>query len=287
MQLAIGFETFDTGAMPRRLPRARTLLDRIRAADLSTGAAAVAYNAFLGLVPLTAALVGATSVLGDRQAVIERVERALAPIAPGAVTDFVTALMADAGERLGGSGVLFVVVSGLIALFLGSRAVVALQRSLALIEGAVERRPAFQMRLVAVGLTVGGGVVLLLVSLLLVAGRIVFAFVGELIGWEGLTSLWVWLRIPVAALGLFGFLVAFYSLGPPHPVPRTRLAAAIATGGIVIGSLGFGAYLAGAPTLGATFGALGAVAIALVWLYLGALSILAAAIVAAAIDEGI
>jgi membrane protein len=46
-------------------------------------------------------------------------------------------------------------------------------------------------------------------------------------------------------------------------------------------SLGFGLYLAMAPSLGATFGTLGAVAVAMVWLYLGSFMILLGAVVVA------
>jgi membrane protein len=273
--------------MPPMLPpRARTVLARMRQADLSTGAAAVAYNAFLGMVPLTAALVGLAAVVGGDAAAIDRVDRALRPVAPEAFTEFVTGLMSDAAARLGGGGGLwFVILSGLVALFLGSRAVVALQRSLALIEGEVETRPALQMRLVAVVLTVAGGVALLVASLLLVAGRLVFAFLGELFGWEGITVIWAWLRVPVAGAGLFAFLAAFYRVGPPEPLPRPRLAAAVGATGIVVTGLGFGWVLSTAAGLGGTFGTLGAVGVALVWLYLSALSILAGGVLVHALDE--
>jgi uncharacterized BrkB/YihY/UPF0761 family membrane protein len=46
-----------------------------------------------------------------------------------------------------------------------------------------------------------------------------------------------------------------------------------------LASLGFGLYLATAPSLGATFGTIGAVAIAQVWLFLAAFSVLLGAVV--------
>jgi membrane protein len=267
------------------LQQARDVLDRLRQADLSIAAAAVAYNGFLALVPLAVAMVGIAAIVGGDASAVERVERALDPIAPEEVTDFVLSLMIDADARLGGGEIWLIAGSGLVALFLGSRAVVAMQRGLALVEGTVEARPALQMRLVGVALTVAAGVSLILTSIVLVAGRGLFAFVGGLVGWEGITSLWAWLRLPVAGLGLYAFLLAFYSWGPPEPVTRPRLAALTGTGGIVVGSLGFGWYLSMSPALGATFGILGAVAVALVWLYIGALSMLAGAVLAHAVDD--
>ena len=168
-----------------------------------------------------------------------------------------------------------------MALFLGSQVVVALQRTLAAVEQRVETRPALQQRLVGVALTVAGGISLLLTSSLLVAGRHLFSFLANLTGVEALTDLWRWLRIPVSALWLFVFLLAFYRWGPPRPLPKAWLAAVVGTAGVVLGSLGFGLYLAATPELGATFGALGAVAVALVWLYVGALAVLFGGVAAA------
>lgn len=268
----------------RRIREAR-IVRRIREADLSVGAAAAAYNAFLALVPLSLALMGVAAIIARDQEAVDRVERALLPITPEPVVDFVVSLMIEADERIGGGEAWFIAVSCVVALFLGSRAVVALKRGLALVGEATETRPALQARLVGAALTAGGGLTLLFTSVMLVVGRHIFLFLGEFFGWGAIADAWVWLRIPVAGIGVFAFLLALYTWGPPQPVPRARLAALIATTGIVVGSLGFGLYLATTPALGATFGMLGAVAIAMVWLYLGAISILMAAVVAHTIAE--
>ncbi len=168
-----------------------------------------------------------------------------------------------------------------VALAFGSRAVVALQKAMAAVEDRTERRPALEMRLVAVALTIGGGLALVLTSVLLVSGGRVIDFLAELSGADVLRTLWVWLRVPAAAAGLYLFLIAFYRFGPPRPLPRSWLAALVATGGSVLGSLGFGLYLSLSPGLGPTFGVLGTVAVALVWLYVGALAILFGGVVVA------
>lgn len=267
------------------MQRIRKVTRRLRDADLSVGAAAVAYNAFLAMVPLTVALVGVAAMVGDDTNAAASVEAALEPIAPPAVVTFVRTLMADAADRVGGGGLLLVVGSVLVSVFLGSRAVVALQRSLAVVAGEVEARPPLQLRVVGVGLTIAGGFALVLTSLALVAGAALFAFLANLVGWAPLERLGTVLGLPLAAAAVFGFLFLFYLVGPPTPVPRARLAALVGVMGIIGGSFGFGLYLAAAPVLGATFGTLGAVAVALVWLYLGALSVLAGAVVAYGFDD--
>jgi membrane protein len=264
---------------PRWRRRAAGMRRRIHEADLSLHAAAVAYNAFLALVPLGIALVGAAAFIGDSAEVLDRVRRTLDAIAPGAVSEFMIDLFEEAGARLGGQQGWVIGGSVLIALFLGSRAVVALQKALAAAEDHTDARRGAALRLVALGLTLGGGLALLLVSMLLVFGGRLMLFLKELTGLGLLVTWWQWLRVPVAGAGLYLFLLAFYRWGPPRPLPRAWLAALVGTVGALLGSLAFGLYLALAPGLGATFGVLGAVAIALVWLYAGAFAVLLGAVV--------
>lgn len=235
----------------------------------------------MAMVPLALALIAAAGMVGRDEEAVGRVARALDPIAPDGVIDFITALLRDAEVGTGASWWV-IGLALVVSLGLGSRAVVALQRALAAASGQIEVRPPFQLRAVAIVLTAAGGVSLLLASTLLVAGHGVFAFVAAWTGQAAVLDFWAWLRIPVTALALFGFLLACYRFGPPQPVERPAVAAGIATAGVVAGSLAFGFYLGWAPALGATFGALGTVAVLLVWLHLGAMAILAGAVLAAA-----
>jgi len=255
------------------------LYRRVKDAEIALSAAAVAYNAFLALVPLTLALLGFASLIGSDQQAVDGVRESLQAIAPQTVTDFVVQLMADANQQVGGNEVWLIVGSVAVALFLGSRAVAALQRALAAVEDETERRRALEMRLVAIGLTIGAGIALLAAGFLLVLGRRTAAFLAEWTGIAFLDTLWVWLRVPVAAVGVFAFLLAFYQWGPPEPLQKSWLAAGVATVMALLASLGFGLYLATAPSLGATFGTIGAVAIAQVWLFLAAFSVLLGAVV--------
>ena len=259
---------------------------RVRHANLSLSAAAVAYNAFLALVPLALAALGVAAAVGQDAQTIARIEHALEPIAPGAVTDFITGLLREAASQVRSGQGWLIVGSAAAALLLGSRAVVALQKALAVVVDRTEARPALQIRLVGAALTVAGGMALILASALLVVGRDLFGFLANLTGAGWLDEVWSWLRVPVSTIGLYLFLLAFYWWGPPVPLPRAWAAALIATVGVVGGSLLFGLYLNAAPDLGPTFGTLGAVAVAMVWLHVGALAILFGGVVAAATGEG-
>jgi membrane protein len=254
---------------------------RFRDAGLSVNAAAVAYNAFLAIVPLAIAMLGAAAFLGESDEALATVEESLSALAPEAVTRFIMDLLEESGDRIGRSGGWVITVSILVAIAIGSRAVAALQKALAAVENRTERRPGLQLRAVAVGLTLAGGAALLLTSFLLVGGRRLIEFLVEITGIDVLETVWVWLRIPVSALGLFAFLLALYHWGPPQPLPRASLAAFVATAGAVLASLAFGVYLRVSPELGATIGVLGTVAIALIWLYVGTFMILLGAVLVA------
>jgi membrane protein len=263
----------------------KSLWARVVDADLSINASAVAYNAFLALVPLAVAALGAASLVGRDEEALSSITSSLEVVAPPTVVVFVADLLREAGDQVGGGEGWLIAGSVLVALLLGSRAVAALQKALAAVENRTEARRGVVLRLVAVGLTVAAGATLVLTSLLLVMGRRSIEFLSEWSGAGWLGWVWEWLRIPVAALGLFLFLLAFYRWGPPNPLPRAWLAALVGALGTILASLGFGWYLTASPNLGATFGVLGAVAVALVWLYLGSMAILLGAVVVAYLER--
>ncbi|MCP4221984.1 MAG: hypothetical protein GY773_01405, partial [Actinomycetia bacterium] len=203
--------------------------------------------------------------------------------APAAVTDVIRDVIIDVDEQLDGRQTLLVVVGGLGSLFIGSRAVIAMQRALARVEGQAEHRPRWEVRLTGIALTLTAGVALVGTTVLLVIGGAFSEFIEDKTGIGFLAFLYGLLRIPLASLGLFVFLRVFYHWGPPEPLPATGTAALVGTSGTVGASLLFGLYLSNADALGTTIGALGGVAFALLWLYIGALAtIIGAAFVTSA-----
>ncbi len=262
----------------------RHISSRMGGINLSLWAAAVAYNAFLALVPLTVALLGVAAAIGQDAGAIARVARALDPIAPEAVTNFITGLLRQSAGRMQGGQGWLIAISTVLAIALGSRAVVALQGAFAAASVRSEVRPPLERRIIAIALTVGGGFALLLASSLLVVGRGLFTF---LVNWTGagwIDDVWVWLRIPLSMIGLYAFAFAFYRWGPPAPHPRARLAAAVATGGVIVLSVLLGLYVSWAPDLGPALGTVGGVAAILMWLYFAAFAMLFGGLVMAPPD---
>ncbi len=256
---------------------------RLRRADVPLYAAAVAFNSFFALVPLLLVLVVAASFLGRDIAALDRTLESLEVLAPSAVTDVIRDMILDVERELDGRQAVLIVLGVLLSLYTGSRAVVAMQRALARVEGQVEHRPRWHVRLIGIGLTLAAGSALVVTTFLLVVGGEFTDFIDEETGISLLADIYSILRIPLASLGLFMFLRALYHWGPPEPLPATWIAALVGTAGTVGASLLFGVYLKNADSLGTTVGALGGVAFALLWLYVGALAtIIGAAMVTSA-----
>lgn len=254
----------------------RTFWGRLRASDPGLMASAVAFNVFLALVPAAFSFLTAASFIGQSQRSLRRTETTLERFVPEAVVEFVVDLLSDVAELVDGQQGWVIVAGALIALFTGSRGVLALQKTLARIEGMPEDRSRVRVRLIGMGLTVAAGFSLILVSATLVVGGRVVDFLAELTGWSALDTVWELARFPVAAGGLFLFLLAVYTWGPPRPLPEPWLAAMVASVASILASLLLGAAFSRLGDLGPTFGVLGALAVLLVWLYVGAYVILAA-----------
>jgi membrane protein len=253
---------------------------RLARADVMLYAAAVAFNSFFALVPLMLVAVASASFLGRDLDALDRTLESVELFAPEAVAEVIRDVIIDVQNQLDGRQTVLVVIGVLAALFIGSRAVLAMQRALARVEGQVEHRPRWEVRLTGIGLTLAAGSALVGTTFLLVLGGAFSDFIEEKTGIGLLATLFELLRIPLASLGLFVFLRVFYHWGPPEPLPAAGTAALVATTGTVGTSLLFGWYLSKAAEFGTTVGALGGFAFALLWLYIGALAtIIGAAIV--------
>ncbi len=243
---------------------------RLRHADVMLYAAAVAFNSFFALVPLMLVAVAAASFLGRNLDALDRTLESVELFAPAAVTDVIREVIIDVESELDGRQTALVIVGAVAALFIGSRAVMAMQRALARVEGQVEFRPRWEVRLTSVALTLAAGTALVGTTFLLVLGGAFSDFIEDKTGIGLLAVLFEIFRIPLASIGLFVFLRVFYHWGPPEPLPATGTAALVATTGTVAASLLFGWYLSQAAEFGTTVGALGGFAFALLWLYIGA-----------------
>ncbi len=267
------------GDRVEQLPAVR-FWKRFTAASPGVLAAAVAYNLFFALVPMVAVLLIIASLIGRD---VVATERSLTVILPEGVARSLAGLLQSVADLLPANRGAVIAVSLVVAGWSASRGVLTIIRVLASIEGFDEDRSWWEVRLIAIGLTVVGGVVFLLTLILIPIGGVIAERLEETTGITWIHVLWNAARIPLASLGMLGFLWLFYRYGPPRRLPGTFSAALAATTGIVLFSLAFQAYLDRAGALGSTVAVFGSVALLLLWLYVIAYVIIMAAAVSAAL----
>ena len=256
------------------------LKDRISRHNAPIFAAAVAFFAFLALIPALTAVIGIYGLVADPTDVTRQINEALSG-APESTRVFLAEQMSDIAS--GSSGVLgvSVAVSLLLALFSASGAVANLIKSLNVAYELEETRKPWTLRGVALGLMVGGIVVLGVVMFLMTALPPLLAEwgLGDLARYSLNT-----LRYPILGLVMAGSLSLLYRLGPDHGGNDRPLSPDLFTVGglvatvlfVVLSTL-FSFYTANLGSYGETYGPLATIIVLLLWFQLSALSIVVGA----------
>ncbi len=237
-------------------------------------AAAVAYNLFFALVPAAIPLVIAASFFGRNADAQRQTIDFLEQVLPSDTASTIADALSTAWDSVEGTQGLVVAVSLVISLWAGSRGVNTIMRVLARIERMDDDRSWWRRRLIAVGLTLGAGGMLVLSGVLIVAGAEIAEWLEQLTEVDWLVTAWE---------RLFGFLTALYRWGPPQRLPGFWLAALMASAGTIGVSLGFRFYVENSGELGVTFIAFTTVAVLLLWLFLMAYVIILSAAVGASV----
>jgi membrane protein len=235
---------------------------RVSLADPFLISGAIAYNVFFALIPLVFAVVAALSMATSGDDVIAWIEGLIAGGAPADVGTFVAESINEALEAVSGMGTLVLVLSVLVALWSGSRAIYAVQKALRLIEGIEERRAYWKTRGLGILLTFGAGVALVVAYVVLLFGGWVVDVFAEM----GISSSSAkTISGAVTATWAVGVLFSIYRWGISESVRRPLVSAIVVTtllsvttwlGAIILPSLG-----------GGTIAALGSVGVILIWAY--------------------
>lgn len=254
--------------------RAARGFQRDNCADL---AAALTYWGLLALFPAVIVVVALVGLVATSQAAVDTILGVVGDLAPGETAGAVADQVREVTGRRTATGVLLSV--GLVAsVWTASAYLRSFTRAANTIYGVAEGRKVYRLVPLQLGLTLVGLVLTAAVLVgLLVSGPVARA-VGQAIG-LGETGLIVWnvAKWPVLVLVAAALLSLLFYVAPNVRQPRFRwlaVGAAMALLVWILLSVGFGVYVANFGTYNATYGALGAIIVFLVWMFLGNCAIL-------------
>ncbi len=242
-------------------------------------AAGVAFYAFLALFPALAALVSIYGLVADSSDVEKQIlalGAALPAEARGLVRDELHRLTSDSAAVLGWR----TAVSLGVALWAATKGMISMMQALDVAYDVAEQRSAVRRYGTALLLTAGAIVSLVVAIAVIAAAPLAF----DRLGGAGQIALAL-VRWPLFGALLVAGLGALYRYGPSRERPRRRWVtpgSLVATALLLVVSMGFSLYVGRFGSYDKTYGSLGAVAVLLVWLDLGAYAIL----VGAELDAG-
>ncbi len=258
----------------------RTLKNRVTRHNAPIFAAAIAFFAFLALIPALTAVIGVYGLVADPNDVTRQLTDALAR-APDSTREFLVEQMTDIAA--GSSGVLgfSVGLSLLIAIFSASGAVANLLKSLNVAYEIEETRTPWKLRGTALGLMIGSILVLGVVMFLTAALPAILTRWG--LGDAARLALNLG-RYPALGLVMASSLSMLYRLGPDHDGNDKPLSPRLFTAGglvatilfVVLSAL-FSFYTANLGSYGETYGPLATIIVLLLWFQLSALAVIVGA----------
>jgi membrane protein len=261
----------------------RTIRDAL-ADDCFGLAAQLAYYFFLALFPALLFLLALASFFsfGD---LANNILSTLRPIAPQDVLAF----LQDQLRRIAQSDSGGLLTLGIIgAVWSSSSAVVAIVTSLNRAYDIEESRPWWKVRLIAVALTIGVALFIVLSFALVLVGPRLAEYLASAFGF-GPAFEWTWkiLQWPIAFFLVVTAIGLVYYFAPDAEQDWVWVTpgAVLATILWLIASLGFKLYAANVSDFNAAYGAVGSVIVMLLWFYLTALAILVGAELNAEIEH--
>jgi membrane protein len=252
--------------------------------DVFNLAAQQAYYFFFALFPALLALISIASFFPIEN-LIGEIQRMLGRIAPQDVTRIVTEQIVQIGQSNAG-GIL--TLAFFFTLWSSSSAVVAMCSTLNAAYDITEARPWWKVRLVAIGLTVGLAVFILIAMTLVIAGPAIATKAAETLR-LGAAFTWTWnvLQWPVVFLLVATAVACVYYFAPDAEqdwmwiTPGSVLATIL----WVIASLAFRVYVTNFASYNETYGAIGGVMVLLLWFYVSGVALLIGAELNAEIEH--
>jgi len=266
----------------------RQLIKQIGKHRLPGLASEIAYNSMLAMFPAILAILTAIGYLENSQATFTELVTKLAPLVPTEVLTLIQNFIQDLSEVRNNQQLFS--LSFVASLWVASGAVSAAMNALDQIHYADNKklRPFWRAKLVSLGLTIGVLVLIIVASMLIFISDLIVQVLADRGGAleseilksrrveSGLLRIWRLLRWPLA-LGImaaaFGFIYRYGTHRRQRGFPIFPGAMTAALLWAVLSGL-FRAYVSNFGNYNRTYGAIGAVIVLLLWLYLTALVML-------------
>jgi membrane protein len=250
--------------------------EQIKGDDVPLLAAGVAFFALLALVPTLVALVSVYGLVADPADIQRNIEDVLSA-APTEVRELVSSQLETIVESEPSGLRVGAIIGLLVALWSASSGVKHLIGAINVAYDEDEGRGFLKLRGLALAMTLGG-ILLLAVA---VAALVVLPSALDDSGSTGVarTTLLV-VRWPIFALIALVALAVIYRWAPDRDRPKwrwTSAGAVFATVVWVIASIGFSIYTANFGNYNETYGALGAIVVVMLWLFITAYVVIAGA----------
>lgn len=251
-------------------------------------AAALTYYAVLALFPALLALLSLVSLVGQGQRTVDTIVQILGDVGASSAAETLEPTLRELANAPGAGLALLLGLA--TALWSASGYVTSFGRAMNRIYEIEEGRPVWKLRPVMLLITVVTVVLTAVVALGLVVSGPAASAVGDAIG-LGDTAVTIWniAKWPVL-LAFVVFIVALlYYATPNVKQPKFRwlsLGAFVAIVVLILGSVGFGFYVANFSNYNATYGSLAGVIIFLLWLWLTNLALLFGAELDAEMERG-
>lgn len=243
---------------------------RIKDDRLSLVAAGVAFYAFLSLFPALATVISIYGLLADAQTVQSHVER-LGGIVPDEALALLSSRMEDLATTSDSSLTFGFVFGIIISLWSANKAMKAVSEALNIAYDMEEDRGFLKVNAVTLLLTLTSAIAFIVaIAVVVIVPVLVSTFLSHQAA-ATFTTLTSWVIFILLLVGMFLVLYRFAPARKRRQAWRNLLpGAALATGLFVIASLAFSFYVSNYGEYDAHYGALGAVVVLMLWLFIGA-----------------
>lgn len=253
-------------------------LKEFSADDMSTYAAALAYQIFFSLFPFIiflVALLGLLPVPGFFDFLLSQAEGVM----PESAFSLVEQIANRVNSQAAGGALTFGVM---VALWSASAAVRMAMHAMNVAYDLEEDRPAWKKIPLSLLYTIIlAALIIVAAGLMLLGPQIASSFAGAVGLGSVFTTLWTWLRLPVAVVLLMLVFAIIYYMFPnyDHPFRIITPGAIIAVIVWILASIGFSFYVANFSSYSVTYGSIAAVIVLLLYFFIsGAVLLLGAEI---------